>query len=100
MCFFFALQAFVSTAWAASSLVRIRRMGVLMPALVAVLVHAFLGGLLLVTFTDGALGLLRGQHRCRWYGPVDPIREHECDEWAGKFAILLWVYLGVVFVLG
>ncbi|KAK4443513.1 hypothetical protein QBC34DRAFT_202048 [Podospora aff. communis PSN243] len=90
----------ISTAWAASSLVRIWRMGELMPPLVASLVHAFLGGMLLVTFTNGAVEVLHDRQRCRWYGPVDPIREHECDVWAAKFVVLLWVYLGAVFVLG
>lgn len=93
-------QGFISTTWATSSLVRIRRMGVLMPALVAVLMHVFLGGWLLIAFTDGAVGLLRDHTWCYKRGPVDPIKQHECYEWADKFSIFLWVYLGFVLVLG
>jgi len=90
----------VSTAWATASLVRIRRMGVLMPALVAVLTHVILGGWLLLAFTDSAVGLLRDDTWCYGYGPVDPIKRRECYEWAAKFSIFLWVYLGLVLVLG
>jgi hypothetical protein len=91
----------ISTAWATASLVRARRLGVLMPALVAVFMHVVQGGWLLLWTTSAALELLlRDQSRCYSWTPVDPIEDHECNEWAAKFEIFLWVFVGIVFVLG
>jgi len=91
----------MSTAWATASLLRIRRMGVLMPALVAVLMHVVLGVPLFVAFTNGAIALLRDATWCyNWGGTQDPIKQHECFVWAAKFSIFLWAYLIMVLVLG
>ena len=75
-------------------------MGVSMPPLVAAIIHALSGGWLFVAFTDGASYLFQDPPWCRGYGPVDPIKERECKEWAAGFLVFLWVYLGFVFVLG
>ena len=75
-------------------------MGVSMPPLVAAIIHALSGGWLFVAFTDGASYLTQDPPWCRGYGPVDPIKERECKEWAAGFLVFLWIYLGFVFVLG
>lgn len=80
---------------------RVRRKRGLMPALFAAIIHGGFAFYLVIAAIEGVRdSIVTKWHRCYSWEPVDPIKEHECLEWAWKFGILLWVYLGAVLVLG
>ncbi|KAH6844693.1 hypothetical protein B0I37DRAFT_166991 [Chaetomium sp. MPI-CAGE-AT-0009] len=90
----------LSTSWAIANLVRVRRIGVLMPALIAAIIHGGLAVFLVLTPLQAADTLLQ-VHPCRTYGRVeDDERLRRCEQWAAKFHILLWTYLTSAFFLG
>ncbi|KAH6641038.1 hypothetical protein F5144DRAFT_120377 [Chaetomium tenue] len=90
----------LSASWAITNLVRVRRIGMLMSALVAAIIHAGLAVFLVLMPLPGADALLQVQP-CRLYnGERDDERLRTCKQWAAKFHILLWTYLIVAFLLG
>ncbi|KAK3295067.1 uncharacterized protein B0H64DRAFT_402516 [Chaetomium fimeti] len=90
----------LSASWAIGNLVRVRRVGVLMPALVAAIIHAGLAMFFVMTSIQAADTLLQVRP-CRVYGDVgDDERFLRCEQWAAKFHILLWTYLASAFLLG
>jgi hypothetical protein len=93
-------QAIFSSSWAIANLVRVRRLGVLMPSLIAAIMHGGLALFMVFTSLQGVDELLRS-HVCRLYGvQKDDAREAKCREWAEKFHILLWAYLISVLIIG
>ena len=74
-------------------------MGVLMPPLVAVIMHAWLALWSVISSAQGADALTRDDP-CHSWGPPDQGKKSECQQWATKLSILLWAYLGLVLVQG
>ncbi|KAK4452594.1 hypothetical protein QBC34DRAFT_397885 [Podospora aff. communis PSN243] len=96
------VAGFMSAAFSTASLLRLRRVGALMPAFVAVLFHIGMALWFVITSALGAGDIAGGPSRmCYGYGlPGIPEDNRQCYEWAEKVARLLWVYLGAIFALG
>jgi hypothetical protein len=91
----------LSTSWAVANLVRVRRVGVLMSALIAAIIHGGLALFLVLRPLQAAANTLLEVHPCRTYGRVgDDERLRRCEQWVAKFHILLWTYLTSAFLLG
>ncbi|KAK0648428.1 hypothetical protein B0T16DRAFT_408182 [Cercophora newfieldiana] len=90
---------FLSTIWATASIFRVRQLGLLMPPLVAVIMHGVLAVWSAVTSIQGMISLARNS-QCYDWGYPDPDDTLRCWEFASRISVLLWVYLGAVLVIG
>jgi len=92
-------KGILSASWAVASLVRVRRVRLLMPPLVAAIMHTGLAWWLVYTSLESVDGLMTSDPCYVYGGPRNPEKWVQCREWAERFKVLLWAYVlaGLIF---